>query len=474
MRKIINHQLKKINRYKQLLLLIFKTVLFGILFILLLFAGYLYRYNTVYKGKIAPNVFIDNVPFGNKMPHEVELFWLERNRPFLEAQFTFVYKDKIATLSGEQLDIGYDATLSATQAYLIGRSGNITTDTLVKLFQDPINMKPFFRYKNEILQTVLDSFSTEINKPAQDALFSFESGRVTAFKPALNGLSVNTQKTMEEFESNLIDIGHLATSSATVNIVTDTIEPDITTDKANSFGIKELIGSGYSVFNGSIPGRIHNVALAATKFNGVLIAPDEVLSFNKTLGDVSVSTGYQPAYIIKNGRTVLGDGGGVCQVSSTFFRAALNTGLPIVERHAHAYRVHYYEDGGFKAGLDATVFDPSVDFKIKNDTGNYILIQTNTDMDNLKLTFDLYGTRDGRNAQIYDFKMWDVSPPPENLYQDDPTLKKGVVKQVDWAAWGAKASFKYKVTRGDTTLQETEFVSVFRPWQAVYLRGTME
>ena len=100
----------------------------------------------------------------------------------------------------------------------------------------------------------------------------------------------------------------------------------------------------------------------------MLIPPGGTISYNEIVGDISAATGYQPAYIIKDGRTILGDGGGVCQVSTTLFRAGLSAGLPILERHPHAYRVHYYEEGGYKPGLDATVFAPGVDLKMKNDT----------------------------------------------------------------------------------------------------------
>jgi vancomycin resistance protein YoaR len=189
------------------------------------------------------------------------------------------------------------------------------------------------------------------------------------------------------------------------------------------------------------------------------------------LGDVSVYTGYQQAYIIKGGQTVLGDGGGVCQVSTTFFRAALDAGLPIIERHPHAYRVSYYEQNS-KPGFDATVYSPSVDLKVKNDTPAYILIQTKTDIKNATLTFELYGTSDGRVATVSSPYIWDVTPAPPALYIDDPTLPAGQIKQIDFAAAGAKTSFDYKVTRGEEILQQKTFYSNYRPWQARYLRGT--
>ena len=215
----------------------------------------------------------------------------------------------------------------------------------------------------------------------------------------------------------------------------------------------------------------HNVALTAAKLNGILLAPGETFSFNQTIGDVSAETGFQQAYIIKEGRTVLGDGGGVCQDSTTMFRAALDAGLEIVQRNAHAYRVSYYEQNS-PAGIDATVYSPSPDFKFKNDTPAHILIQTTVNTGANYLKIEVYGTSDGRVSTISNARLWDQVPPPPALYQDDPSLPNGQVKQIDWEAWGAKAAFDWKVVRGSETLHEKTFYSNYRPWQAVYLRGT--
>ena len=170
----------------------------------------------------------------------------------------------------------------------------------------------------------------------------------------------------------------------------------------------------------------------------------------------------------------MGDGGGVCQVSTTLFRAALNAGLPIVERTAHAYRVGYYENDS-KPGFDATVFSPYVDLKIRNDTPASILIQTEIDKENNLLYFRFFGKKDTRRIEISPVTVYDVVSPLPEMRQDDPTLKKGVVKQVDFPAWGAKAIFSYKVTRGGGEVSfEKKFLSVYRPWAAVYLVGTSD
>lgn len=239
------------------------------------------------------------------------------------------------------------------------------------------------------------------------------------------------------------------------------------------YGILSLLGEGVSTYKGSGEGRIHNLLLAAERTDGVLVAPGAVYSMNAAIGDVSYETGYDFAYIIKEGRTVLGAGGGVCQTSTTLFRAVLDSGLPIITRHPHAYRVSYYEQN-MPVGFDAAVFQPSWDFQFKNDTNNYVLIQTSFDKSQYSLTFRIYGTPDGREVEISEPVITNQTPPPPALYQDDPTLNKGVVRQVDFPAWGANVSFSRKVTRNNELLFEDIFNSRYQSWRAVYLVGTKE
>lgn len=326
-------------------------------------------------------------------------------------------------------------------------------------------------FYQEKINSLVSSIAQGVEREPQDARFLFENGRVKEFAPAKAGIAVKKEEAEKEIENGLEKLLTTEEKTASINLPVATALPTLLTENVNLLGIKELIGRGASLFRGSIPGRVHNIALAASRLNGLLIKPGEVFSFNKALGDVSVYTGYRQAYVIKDGRTVLGDGGGVCQVSTTFFRAALNSGLPIIERHAHSYRVGYYEQDS-KPGVDATVYSPSVDLRVKNDTPAHILIQARADAENTSLVFELYGTKDGRTAEVSTPRVWDIRPAPPPLYQDDPTLPAGTLKQIDFAAVGAKAAFDYKVTRGDEVLFQKTFASNYRPWQAVYLRGT--
>ncbi|HCB23389.1 TPA: hypothetical protein DEP06_06245 [Candidatus Daviesbacteria bacterium] len=313
----------------------------------------------------------------------------------------------------------------------------------------------------------LQKIASSIDQEVQEGLFEFnpQTKRVIAFASSREGRKLDNDKTYQLLTDALNQ------SQKTINLPVAVVKPKVQTQDVNSLGIKELLGRGVSYFAGSIPNRVYNINLTAQKINGVLVPPGEVFSFNQTVGDITEATGFRKAYVIKEGRTVLDDGGGVCQDSTTLFRAVLNAGLPVVKRTAHAYRVGYYEQG-FPPGLDATVFYPSVDFQFKNDTPAHILIQAYTA--GTTLYVDLYGTPDGRVATISKPIVANQTPPPAELRQDDPTLLKGEIKQVDWSAWGADVTFSRTVTKGGQTLIKEIFKSAYKPWQAVYLVGVKE
>ena len=338
---------------------------------------------------------------------------------------------------------------------------SLSQDEMVALYgltRETVNRDQF----GNLLARIQQRVETE----PKDAVFRFEEGKVLEFKPEVIGRVIDVPAFNEKLGEVLV-----TADGEVLEIPVIFSYPKIKAGDINNLGIKELIGEGKSLFSHSIPGRVFNVNLAASRINSAVVAPGEEFSFNSAVGDISKASGYQSAYIISGGKTVLGDGGGVCQVSTTVFRAALNAGLTITERKAHAYRVGYYEQDS-KPGIDATVYNPTADLKFLNDTENHILIQTKVDTKNMNMSVQIYGTKDGRVASISVPKISSQTPPPATLYVDDPTLPLGQMKQIDWSAWGAKVSFNYKVTKGDETLFEKTFYSNYQPWRAVYLKGT--
>jgi vancomycin resistance protein YoaR len=324
------------------------------------------------------------------------------------------------------------------------------------------------------LEPVISQLSKEVNRPPQNAEFEYdkESLKVTKFSPPRKGLALNTTQFKEDVASTIREFENDPNKASTeLALAVQETEPDKTLAETNDLGIKERIGFGESQYAHSIPNRVINVALTASRINNTLVKPGEEFSFNKSLGEVSAKTGFKPAYVISGGKTVLGDGGGVCQVSTTLFRSLLNAGLPITKRKAHSYRVSYYELNS-KPGIDATVYSGDVDLRFINDTGHYLLIHTQADSQKLYMTVEIYGTSDGRTAEISDHKVYDFRPAPPPLYVDDASIPKGQVKQIDFAASGVRASFHNIVKDKDGKLiRDDVYQSNYVPWQAVYLRG---
>ncbi|MBI4130167.1 VanW family protein [Candidatus Roizmanbacteria bacterium] len=453
----------------------------GVLIGIVVLGGFLYgRFLREYQSRVYPGISAEGYALAGQTKEEIIALFNQKSQPLQQSNFTLHYDEKTTTISGVLLNLRYDSSLAAQQALLLGRTDNWTANTAFKLqsfvnylLNDPatfINLSAIMTYDTPVVDEKLDDIASQVLIEPVEPLFEFNqaTNRVTAFRLGKPGRKLD-RESAKQLLSTLFTKAEGKHYQVQLPLVT--VDPKANTDDIAELGIVELLGKGESLYKGSIPGRVHNVVLAASRTTGILVAPGEVFSFNQIVGDISAATGYKSAYVIKSGRTILDDGGGVCQVSTTLFRAALNAGLEIVERKAHSYRVGYYEQGGFGPGLDATVFDPSVDLKIRNSTGHHILIQSRAEPGNYKLTFEIYGKDDGREVYLSDIRIKNQTPPPPPLYQDDPTLPPGTEKQVDFPAWGAKTEFDYKVVRDGEVLIANTFKSDFRPWQAVYLRG---
>ncbi len=320
---------------------------------------------------------------------------------------------------------------------------------------------------SQYAQNLSDSLKTE----PVDAVFKFENGQVLEFQPAKDGVSVDPDQLSQDIIASLNELENSDQKDLKKEISYQTAQPKLNNADVNNLGIQELLGSGTSTFKHSSSTRNINISKGASIVNRILVAPGDTFSFVKSLGEVTLEAGYAKAYIIRQGKTELDVGGGVCQVSTTLFRAMLNAGLDITERKAHAYRVSYYEEDS-KPGFDATVFIPSPDLKFVNDTGHYVLIQNILDMDNRRLTYEIYGTSDGRQTTIDNYRQWDYAPAPPDVWIDDPTLPAGKVIQDEHAIPGLKTAFDWKVTDKDgNILHQKTFQSNFAAWAAVYRRG---
>ncbi len=285
-------------------------------------------------------------------------------------------------------------------------------------------------------------------KPEKVNIYKNDEGEIVIEGNGIDGLKVERPQLKESIEKALID------RTKEIVIPVTAIEPEVTVSKElEALGITERIGVGHTSYYGSPSNRVHNIKTGASKFNGKIIAPDEVFSFNTNLGAVNGATGYRKELVIKQEGTIPEYGGGLCQVSTTMYRAALFTGLPIVARTEHSYAVRYYSQV-MGHGLDATIYLGGADLKFRNDTGSHILIQSYV-KDNYELYFIFYGTKDGRKVEMEGPYLSNYHSPGGTQYIETTTLPPGAKKQVEIPHTGFDAVwYRYVTDKNGNTIKE--------------------
>jgi vancomycin resistance protein YoaR len=320
----------------------------------------------------------------------------------------------------------------------------------------------------EDLAQVVDSGSVEPR-------LRFEQGMLQIVEEGQDGWQVLQPQAVSAISATL---HQSSPTSRTVEMPVRQLSPQITAENLGELGINELVGEGKSSFAGSAEYRITNIKAGAARFDGVLIAPGEEFSFNTQLGPVNAEHGFVEGYAVIGNRTQLEWGGGVCQNSTTTFRAAFWAGLPITERHAHPFYISWYDrfaygEYGDGPGMDATIYTGQNDLKFVNDTDNWLLLQTDVDEANQVLTVQLYGTKPERRVEFEGPHISnEVQAPATPIYIDDPTQPSGTVYQSDVARNGRDIVVYRIIIENETDVKRESFFTRFKPWPNVYIRGT--
>lgn len=286
------------------------------------------------------------------------------------------------------------------------------------------------------LEKILAELASEIKKDPVNARLEYDpdKNRIKEFSlpQPQNGRRLNIQKTAANVAANL------AHAQLETSLIIDEITPLINKNSLEQLGITTLLAKGESDFKGSTSNRIHNITVGIAKFQGLLLKPGEEFSFNRNLGEVDTVQGYRAELVIKNNKIIPEYGGGLCQVSTTLFRSALNSGLPILERHPHSFPVHYYNPQGF----DATIYPGVSDLRFKNDTAGYLLIQNH--IEDTKLVFEIFGSSDGRKVVLRGPKVLEQNNngSMKTVLTRKITLADGTVKEENfWSNYKSPAAF---------------------------------
>lgn len=295
---------------------------------------------------------------------------------------------------------------------------------------------------------------------------AWNGGDLRIVRPGTPGLGLDADETLAALN------GALAGGPRRISLPLEPIPPPVTERNLASLGISEQVGLGVSSFARSEQYRITNIRAGARRMNGVLIPPGATFSFNTQLGEVNAANGFVEGLAIVDNRTQKEWGGGLCQVSTTVFRAAFFAGLPISERHEHAFRIGWYEELGEPPGLDAAIFTPYNDLRFVNDSGGWLLMESYVDLERQRLTVALYGPPTGRSVS-YEHRVLERTPAPTMpVYVNDPSQPRGYLRKSDTARGGIKVVVTRTVTRGGQVLSRDSFPTVFKPWPNIYVRGT--
>lgn len=317
------------------------------------------------------------------------------------------------------------------------------------------------------IEDFVQTLAGRINTEPVDGRVEFRDGTVRIIQESQAGRKLDESGTVASILSawnGLVD--------RRIEASITTTQPEVSSGTLANLGLKELIGTATTSYAGSPENRKHNIANGVKYLTSKLVKPGTEFSTITSLGSIDNTTGYLPELVIKENRTIPEYGGGLCQVSTTLFRAALNAGLKITERRNHSYRVSYYEVG-VGPGLDATIYSPSPDLKFSNDTPGWILIQAYVTPGKNTVTFELYGTSDGRRSTVGQPQILETSTPGAPIYVETADLPAGEVKQIEKAHDGAKTIVTYVVKNADGTDRfEQSFRSTYKAWQARFLVGT--
>lgn len=309
---------------------------------------------------------------------------------------------------------------------------------------------------------LLEGWAAQIDREPRDARLRFnrDTGGLTVIQTSAHGRMLDQEAT----STALIEA--LRSGENQAALVVNNVAPAVDGDRIAELGIRELVSSGSTYFKGSSPERVRNIEVAAQQFDGVVIPPNGIFSFNKIIENVTSANGFEDSLIIYGDQTVVGVGGGVCQVSTTVFRAAYNAGVPIVERYNHGYIVDWYG----APGLDAAIYTPTVDFRFRNDTGAHLLIEPVVDTVNGVLVFNLYGTKPNRVVTIGTPVQSEIRQPEPATFTVDTSLAPGQRKQVEWEKPGMTVTVQRTIVENGTTRTDT-LTSRYVPWRAQYLVG---
>jgi vancomycin resistance protein YoaR len=316
--------------------------------------------------------------------------------------------------------------------------------------------------QEELATWLNERFGDDIQRDPVDAEVGWNGERLVSVEESVDGVTLNAPKLATAVEQAFFGSG------GSVVVPVERTSPEIDSKNLNALGITTMLGSGQSNYSGSSDGRATNVAVGASLLNGTLIPPHGVFSFNEAIGLIDEEKGFVEAQVIDGEKIGKDIGGGICQVSTTVFRAAFLAGLPITEWWPHRFRIGFYELDGWEPGLDASILQPTddpatwADFKFENPSDSWMLVESWTD--GVNVWVNLYGADLGYEVEVTGPTWGNKSQmlPPQEVIDDE--AEPGTVTLSQAAGIGEELS-QYRVVkdRDGNLLWERSFYTKYFP-----------
>ncbi len=336
------------------------------------------------------------------------------------------------------------------------RNGELRDLLIVRSFKLPAKSVALSR-KNQKpsvgLETAMQNAWRSLARNSADAVWVFEKSSKSWIATQQSAWTVDTKL------SRAFVLEALKFNKPSARIVVQRAQPRRNVADWHKAGIRYHFGGGESFFRGSSSFRVTNIVAGAKQIDNITIAAGANFNFNRDV-KISKELGFVDGYIIKGGILEKDIGGGICQVSTTVWRAAYNAGLPILQRNYHSYRVHYYDPIGF----EATVFAPYKNLIFKNDTGAPLFVQVTWYLRSQKLEMNFFGTKPDRKVSISDGYIYNVRPPPAPRFVADPEIRLGRAKRLSGAERGMNVRINRVVRYNDGRIARDTTFSSYVPW----------
>ena len=395
-------------------------IFIGLAALVILLAGisayYLSVKGTIEKwnDKIYPGVSVHNIDIGGMTKEEAETkLKSELVGAIRDKKLDIKIQDKSFELEYAYIEPSYDLDSTLDEAYNFGKEYGIIKKYSAIKGKDKAEIELKFSYNEEKLKEFEKKLIDEVNESPKNATLSIQGDNISV-QAEVDGLTIDE----EEFDSKLKE----AINGDICDDQTIVIEPKVskaTITQEDLSKIKGVMGSFSTSYGTSAPGRSSNIELATRKINGTIIMPGETFSFNDVVGPRTEETGFKEAGTYVGNKVEPGIGGGICQVSTTLYRAVMRANIRSKERTNHSMSVGYATPG-----LDATVAYGYIDYKFTNNYDFPIYIQGYTS--GKVVTYKIFGDPSALNGKTYDMAS-DIleTLPPETKVVEDNTIDEG-------------------------------------------------